>query len=101
TRTTSPCGAFDMGGDVYQWNDTLVSGQFRGLRGGSFVDINPMNEQSSFRGVSTVPGGVAIDGFRVASIASVPEPATLVLLASCRLGLLGIGRIKRRRSARR
>jgi formylglycine-generating enzyme required for sulfatase activity len=82
TGTASPYGAFDMGGDVYQWNEVLVSGLFRGLRGGSFVDI-PVALQSSNRGVSTVPGGIAIDGFRVASV---PEPSTgLLAVLACGL----------------
>jgi formylglycine-generating enzyme len=35
TASASPYGAYDMGGDVYQWLDT-VGGQERELRGGGF-----------------------------------------------------------------
>ena len=76
TGTTSPYGAFDMGGDVCQWNEELNnSGEFRGLRGGAFDsrrgqpavlvrdDDHPTDENCDI-------------GFRVASI---PEPSTAVL----------------------
>ena len=74
--STSPYGTFDQGGNVFEWNETLISASFRGLRGGSlnnnsfylhapnrFFDVDPAFESD-------------IVGFRVASI---PEPTTTCL----------------------
>jgi sulfatase modifying factor 1 len=78
TGTTSPYGAFDMGGDVFQWNEALISGSFRGLRGGSFYDGYSNFLQSSMRDYNN-PSYFAgyVLGFRVAS--TIPEPSTGVL----------------------
>ncbi|MGK0187030.1 MAG: sulfatase modifying factor 1 [Verrucomicrobiales bacterium] len=83
TNTTSFYGAFDMGGNVWEWNEA-VNGASRGLRGGSW-NSSSNNLQSSFR-IDVDPSNVYGDGgFRVASI---PEPATcsLVLIALVTLG---------------
>jgi formylglycine-generating enzyme required for sulfatase activity len=69
TGTTSPYGAFDMGGNVYQWDEALIGGSFRGLRGGSFFE-NSNGLLSSFRITFLVPTGEGLlIGFRVASVA--------------------------------
>ena len=94
-NSDSPYGTFDQGGNVWEWNETVVqvgSGFFRGWRGGAF-DYNisglgatdrefewPTNEYSDF-------------GFR---IAEVPEPGTMVVFA-----LGGIGMVLRGRGIRR
>ena len=86
TGTTSPYGAFDMGGNISQWNEALAFGSgglARVIRGGAFVDTNATALQSSNRNVNNRPtnenGGI---GFRVANIPGgfvVPEPSTGML----------------------
>jgi formylglycine-generating enzyme required for sulfatase activity len=66
-----PYGTYDMGGDVWQWTETAVSGSSRILRGGSLV--NDSDTLASSRRHRLDPrqmsGGV---GFRVASKRSGP-----------------------------
>ena len=89
TGSASPYGTFDQGGNVWEWNEEIVAGSFRGIRGGSwFYD-------ASYLGVS--PPNVANPsfeyddlGFRVASI---PEPGTGLLVMT---GLLGLAYRQRR-----
>jgi formylglycine-generating enzyme len=84
TGTTSPYGAFDMGGNVFQWNEALISGSRRGLRGGSFNGFAD-NSQSSNWSHDNPTLGSLIFGFRVASI---PEPSSFALAALCLIGCL-------------
>jgi formylglycine-generating enzyme len=82
TASASPYGAFDMGGDVFQWNETLISSN-RGMRGGWWA-LNSVYLASSSR-VSIVPTSETSEiGFRVALV---PEPSTAVL-ASIACGLM-------------
>jgi formylglycine-generating enzyme required for sulfatase activity len=59
-------GAFDMGGNVWEWNETVVSGSFRRLRGGSWDFIEGDLRSSSWDFNNPVNGLSSI-GFRVAS----------------------------------
>jgi formylglycine-generating enzyme len=93
TGTTSPYGAFDMGGNVAQWNETVISGLNPIMRGGVFFDFSGQM-LSSNRPISTSPDEEGdFIGFRVAS--AVPEPSSLVLAA---LGFiaLAVWRLRRR-----
>jgi sulfatase modifying factor 1 len=73
--TTSPYGAFDMDGNVFQWNETLIFDGQRGVRGGTFDGL-PDYLLSSGRGWDQPGDFNQNTGFRLASI---PEPSTGVL----------------------
>ena len=87
TGTQEQNGTFDMMGNVWEWNETLFYGSFRGLRGGSCLSDDRL--ASSFRTdfPPDLEGGFV--GFRVAEV---PEPATLFLL-----GLGGLAVLRKRR----
>lgn len=57
-------GAADMGGNVIEWNEEIISGN-RGLRGGVFF-LPESNLRSSFRGIGGPSGNTTGSGFRVA-----------------------------------
>ncbi|HEV2969858.1 MAG TPA: SUMF1/EgtB/PvdO family nonheme iron enzyme [Pirellulales bacterium] len=92
-----PYNTFDQGGDIFQWNETAASPGTRGLRGGSF-DTNS-SYLSSFQGYFFAPTGenFRLTGFRVASIASVPESSSVILLV---IGIVALTVARRRRPRR-
>ena len=81
----SAYGAFDMSGNVLEWNDlTGASGSSRGLRGGSWYIGNASTLSSPISSTSAPSGEFIYYGFRLASPVPVPEPSTWVM------GLAGI-----------
>lgn len=68
-------GTNDQAGNVYEWNDAIISGSSRGLRGGSWNNFEG-DLRSSDRGYDVPTYELNIVGFRVASV---PEPTSLVL----------------------
>jgi len=84
----SPYDTFDQGGNVWEWNEAIIPGSYRGLRGGSFV-YDDHSLHAAFRGSTDPTGEIGNVGFRVSAV---PEPATMALLA-----LGGIGILMRRR----
>jgi sulfatase modifying factor 1 len=72
----SSYGTNDQGGNVYEWNDAVISGSSRGLRGGawnarfdnSLRSSSRLNYDPTFENLNI--------GFRVASV---PEPTSIVL----------------------
>jgi sulfatase modifying factor 1 len=92
-NSDSPYGTFDQGGNVWEWNEALLYGAYRGLRGGSFdidyrYDINLL--ASTRYGCSTPTDEGYTVGFRVSEV--VPEPSSIIALAGGVISLLGIRR---------
>ena len=89
----SPYGTFDQGGNVWEWNEAILPGDSRGLRGGSFVSHAFTDDDTylhaSRRGFYySPPQEQSYVGFRVASI---PEPGSITLLVCGAVGLLAYG----------
>ena len=76
--STSPSfyGTYDQGGNVSEWNDAVIAGSSRGLRGGSWNGVENAL-RSSIRSNNDPAFANGSVGFRVASV---PEPSTAVLI---------------------
>ena len=74
-NSDSAYGTNDQGGNVWEWNDTIISGSSRVLRGGRWGDLDYLmaSPYSGSGGPSIEDGNI---GFRVASV---PEPSCMVL----------------------
>lgn len=88
--TTSPYGAYDMAGNVIQWNEAFYYDYYRGARGSSF-DRDSSYSISLNLGLGVPSGENSRVGFRVATI---PEPATVTLAT---LGVLALVALRSRR----
>jgi formylglycine-generating enzyme len=90
TGSASPHGTFDQGGNVYEWNETIISGPNVGVRGGSFNFFPLFLAASDRTNINPASEGFDI-GFRVAMV---PEPDTGLLVIA---GLLGFAMQRRTR----
>jgi formylglycine-generating enzyme required for sulfatase activity len=73
----SSYGTFDQGGNVWEWNDAVISGSSRGLRGGAWNAFNSALNLIPSASLNDPPSLINYDyGFRVASV---PEPSAMVL----------------------
>jgi len=95
----SAYGAFDMSGNVNEWNDLdglASSGSSRGLRAGSWFDAAP-TLSSPIRSSINPSSEFVWYGFRLASPVAVPEPSThAIALAGLACG--GYSLFRRRRA---
>jgi len=100
-NSASPYGTFDQGGNVWEWNEAVISGLSRGLRGGWFGEYDDAYLYGVHGGMDApfrtdYLGFPTHDstgiGFRVSEV---PEPASIAVLA-----LGGIGMLVRRRGVR-
>jgi len=86
-NSESPYGTFDQGGNLWEWNEVILSDsdglRRRGLRGGSAYDSDDNLHASSRRYYgSPTSGNISSIGFRVVSLASPPEGTHAVTLST-------------------
>ena len=74
-NSDSAYGTNDQAGNVWEWTEAIMSGSYRGLRGGSYSGDGSYLT-SSYRAYWNPKTGNGDFGFRVASV---PEPSCLVL----------------------
>ena len=87
--STSPYGTFDQGGNVWEWNEAVISSE-RGRRGGSWLSGSSALAASLRSDDAPADEGFNV-GFRVAS--TIPEPSSLLVVTLGTIGLL----LRRRR----
>lgn len=87
TDSASYYGTFDQGGNVWEWNDTIVLSNVRGMRGGAFLS-SATGLQSGTHLFDRLPTTeTSTIGFRVSSLAPIPEPSNYAAIFGG-LGLL-------------
>lgn len=97
TSALSYYGTYDQGGNVWEWNEDIFDGgASRVLRGGALQE--PVDRLSSaYRDTLVAFDFYADRGFRITSLAPIPEPSTVGSgFGFVALVVIGLRRIKRR-----
>ncbi|MDR1284297.1 MAG: SUMF1/EgtB/PvdO family nonheme iron enzyme [Opitutaceae bacterium] len=93
-------GTYQQGGNVYEWNDTIVNTNARWLRGGAFS--SNVNHLASSARLNLAPALEAnYIGFRVvalSSLAAVPEPGAYAAATGLITLVIGVGGRRGRRT---
>lgn len=81
-ESVGPYGTFDMGGNVFEWNEGYALGgypaTYRWRNGGNFLQNSAGEVSYDSLSVAIATAGQNVTGFRLAGI--VPEPATICLV---------------------
>ncbi|MDM8008604.1 MAG: SUMF1/EgtB/PvdO family nonheme iron enzyme [Phycisphaerae bacterium] len=84
-NSDSPCGTFDQGGNVWEWNEAVLYDSYRGVRGGAFSSGDYLHASNRHTYCGSPSSGHHSLGFRVVQV---PEPGTLLLLALAGLAVM-------------
>lgn len=84
----SPYGTYDQGGNVWEWNETLIPYGLRSIRGGAYLSYVGNSDQmrAAFPEFEIPTMGYSDLGFRV--VALIPEPCGLALSVVCLISIL-------------
>ncbi len=80
-NSSSPYGTYDQGGNVWEWNEAVINGSKRGLRGGSLAS-QVLCLHAMYRNYSDPTYECELTGFRVAKV---PDCNTNGISDSCDL----------------
>ena len=95
TGSASAYGTYDQNGSLMEWNDTISFTSTRGQRGGSFV--SNLFYLDAFNDGSLDPANEYVSlGFRVSSLAAVPEPSEYGLMGAGAMAVAIWARRRRR-----
>ena len=93
SNSQSSYGTLDQGGNVFEWNDAVIDGITRGVRGGSW-NLYQDTLQAYNRDVADPGTDQAYIGFR---LATVPEPSTHNLIFGSGLIVAALFFLRRKR----
>ncbi|MCY2930765.1 MAG: SUMF1/EgtB/PvdO family nonheme iron enzyme [Planctomycetota bacterium] len=88
-NSPSPYGTFDQGGNVWEWNESVQYGEYRGLRGGSAGSADYHLQAANRDDLDSPSLEAPAVGFR---LVQVPEPGMMALL-----GIAGLAELRKRR----